>query len=194
MYCAISKRSCICSIISKFGTNFAEILKKLKSSVKIVWTDPILMLASFASSQIMIRRTYITRVPSLVNYDLISRPKITFLKEHASLFSFVWPPLKRLYYSFIYMMDTSSLNLADRFYLGIAKLHKQLNALFKFFFVIFEKLKFDGAYLYLLAHWRSCHRLTPSVGRKKFKYARDDCLHSCSKPHLPSCICFCTNN
>jgi len=49
--CATSRRSCFCSIVSSFGTNFADTLRMAKSSVKMECTEPVPIPTSYASSQ-----------------------------------------------------------------------------------------------------------------------------------------------
>jgi len=99
MSCVISRRSCFCSIVSSFGTNFAYTLLKPKSAVKMVCTDPMLTPTSSASSRTVIQRSCMTKVRTWLM--TLSFRLVEGLPWRGSLSTDVLPSLKRLYHSFI---------------------------------------------------------------------------------------------
>jgi len=106
MSCAISRRSCFCSIISSFGTNFADTLLKPKSAVKIVCTDPMLTPTSSASSRTVIQRSCMSKVRTWLM--TLSFRLVEGLPWRGSLSTNVLPSLKRLYHSFILVILMAS--------------------------------------------------------------------------------------
>ena len=125
MSCAISRRSCFCSIVSSFSTNFTDILLKPKSAVKMVCTNPMLTPTSPASSRTVIRQSCMTKFGTWLM--TLSFRLVEGLPWRGPLSTDVLPSLKRLYHSF-YSCDTHGivhkglLNLSNTFHLGIAKL------------------------------------------------------------------------
>jgi hypothetical protein len=99
MSCAISRRSCFCSIVSSFGTNFADTLLKPKSAVKMVCTNPMLTPTSSASSRTVIGRSCMSKVRTWLM--TLSFWLVEGLLWHGSLSTDVLPSLKQLYHSFI---------------------------------------------------------------------------------------------
>jgi len=102
MSCAISRRSCFCSIVSSFGTNFADTLLKPKSAVKMECTDPMLTPTSSTSSRTVIRVSCTIKARTWLM--TLSFRLVEGLSWHGSLSTDVLPPLKRLYHSFIHLI------------------------------------------------------------------------------------------
>jgi len=126
MSSGISKRSCFCSIVSSFGTNFADTLLKTKSAVKMVCTDPMLTPTSSASSQTVIRRSCMTKDRTWL-MTLSFRLVEGLPWRGAAIFEAVVP----IFYSCDIhgIIPEGLLNLSNSFHLGIAKLFAKLDAI-----------------------------------------------------------------
>lgn len=166
--CAISKRSCFGSIVHSYDTNFAEILLKIKSSDKMKWTDPILMLTSFVSSLIVIRLSCITKVFTWsITISFLEIESLSFTSyRFAAIFEMVVPLHlniafnERLFYR------------VDCFCLGIANHYTKFNEITFFkFFCHFLKIKIRQRSLTVPLSFSVCQWLSASTNRTKFKHA-----------------------
>jgi len=104
--CATSRWSCFCSIVSSFGTNFTDTLRKAKSSVKMECIEPVLipqLLPNFSDGDTPV---WHDQSPHLVNELVISA--CWGPTGRASLSPNVRPSLNRLYHSSICVMPTAS--------------------------------------------------------------------------------------
>jgi len=102
MSCKTSRRSCFCSIVSSFGTNFTDTLRKAKSSVKMECTKPVLIPASSESSRTVTWRSCMTKVRTWSMSSLFWL--VEGLPEQASLSPDERPFLNWLYHSLICVM------------------------------------------------------------------------------------------
>lgn len=104
--CAISRQRCFCYSTSNLGTNFADTCIMARSSVKIVWPDPMLIPTSPTVSLMVIRRSYSTiRRTFAMNSPVLL---VDGLLDSGLLLTEVCPCLKRLYHSFICVIPMAS--------------------------------------------------------------------------------------
>ena len=97
----ISFRSSFCSSVSSLGTNFADTLRIRKSSVRMEWTEPVLIPTSTAISLTATRRSFST---SSRTWSFTSSFRLVHgLPERGSLSTDFWPFLRRLNHSFVWV-------------------------------------------------------------------------------------------
>ena len=101
MSSAISFQSSFCCSVSNFGTNLADTLRRFKSSVSMVWTEPALIPTSPTISCIVTRRSSST---FLRTWSITSLFRLVDgLPERWSLSTDARPSLKRLNHCFIWV-------------------------------------------------------------------------------------------
>ena len=187
------QQSCFCSIVSNFGTNFADTLRMAKTSVKMECTEPVLIPTSSASSRTVTRRSCMTKVCTWsvsLSFWLVEH-----LQARASLSTKVRPSLNRLHHSLICVMPVaSSLKtrwifrmvstwLSPSFWQNLMQYRCPSRS------VIFAENNNAMHAAYTLSH-TDCARLTLSAGGKKSMYAHEGTLHLPTTGHLPCFISF----
>lgn len=106
MSCETSRWSYFCSVVSSFGTNFADTLRKAKSSLKMECTETMLIPTSSAISRTVARRSCMTKVHTwsmTSSFWLVEGlPKCELISTN------VRPSLNWLYHSLICVMPMAS--------------------------------------------------------------------------------------
>ena len=198
MSCAISRRSCFCSIVSSFSMNFADTLFKPKSAVKIVCNDPVLTPTSSASSRTVIWRSCMTKVCTWLM--TLSFRLVEGLPWRGSLSTDVLPSLKLLYHSFNRVILMASSPKACWIFRIVSTCYLQAfgkiwcNTAAQVVPSFCNNWQSDERSHHLHNHRPTAGDLTLSIGRKKFTHVRKCPLHIYNDGHFPCLICLCRKN